>query len=64
MTSVFPPQTAGGFSCSLPSKGCWLALDEEEQKRFCYQLPLAGFTPATFSALLLAFIEQVREMRM
>lgn len=45
-------------------RGCWLALDEEEQMRICYQQPLAGLTPATFSALMLAFIQQAREMRL
>lgn len=45
-------------------RGCWLALDEEEQMRICYQQPLAGLTPATFSTLMLAFIQQAREMRL
>lgn len=44
-------------------RGCWLALDEEDQVRLCYQQPLAGLTPATFSALMLAFIQQAREAR-
>lgn len=44
-------------------RGCWLALDEEEQVRLCYQQPLAALTPATFSALMLAFMQQAREAR-
>ncbi|WP_312117826.1 type III secretion system chaperone [Kosakonia cowanii] len=44
-------------------RGCWLALDEEEQVRLCYQQPLADLTPATFSALMLAFMQQAREAR-
>jgi len=44
-------------------RGCWLALDEEEQMRLCYQQPLTSLTPATFSALMLAFIQQAGEMR-
>jgi len=44
-------------------RGCWLALDEEEQVRLCYQQSLEGLTPATFSALLLAFMQQAREAR-
>lgn len=44
-------------------RGCWLALDDEEQVRLCYQQPLEGLTPATFSALMLAFMQQAREAR-
>lgn len=44
-------------------RGCWLALDEEEQVRLCYQQSLEGLTPATFTALLLAFMQQAREAR-
>ncbi|MEB7539523.1 type III secretion system chaperone [Pantoea anthophila] len=44
-------------------RGCWLALDEEEQMRLCYHQPLAGLTPAAFNALMLAFIHQAQEVR-
>lgn len=44
-------------------RGCWLALDDEEQVRLCYQQALEGLTPASFSALMLAFIQQAREAR-
>lgn len=44
-------------------RGCWLALDDEEQVRLCYQHALAGLSPAVFTPLLQAFMQQAREAR-
>ncbi|KEY42935.1 hypothetical protein FB99_13870 [Pantoea agglomerans] len=42
----------------------YVSFPAADRRRLCYQQPLAGFTPATFSALILAFIQQAREMQM
>lgn len=44
-------------------RGCWLALDDEEQIRLCSQQPLAALDSAGFTPLLLAFMQQAREAR-
>lgn len=44
-------------------RGSWLALDEDEQVRLCYQQPLDGMTAASFTPLMLAFMQQAREAR-
>jgi len=44
-------------------RGCWLALDEEEQVRLCNQQALASLDSASFNATLLAFMQQAREAR-
>lgn len=44
-------------------RGCWLAMDDEEDIRLCTQHPLASLDISTFSALLLAFMQQAREAR-
>ncbi|WP_437614529.1 type III secretion system chaperone [Erwinia sp. V71] len=44
-------------------RGCWLALDEEEQVRLCNQQTLATLDSVSFNDTLLAFMQQAREAR-
>ncbi|KOC91372.1 type III secretion system chaperone [Winslowiella iniecta] len=44
-------------------RGCWLALDDEDQIRLCSQQPLVALDNARFTPLLLAFMQQAREAR-
>lgn len=44
-------------------RGCWLALDEDNQIRLCHQQPVSALSEVTFAPLLEAFIQQAREAR-
>ncbi|OSN05715.1 type III secretion system chaperone [Lonsdalea iberica] len=44
-------------------RGCWLALDEFNQLRLCFQHSLSALDENRFSAMLSGFIQQVKETR-
>lgn len=44
-------------------RGCWLALDEDEELRLCYQHAMTTLNQQTFEQLLMAFMQQVNELR-
>lgn len=44
-------------------RGCWLALDELQKVRLCFQQPLAYLDEAEFSHVVSGFIEQASEVR-
>ena len=44
-------------------RGCWLAVDEFNQLRLCFQHSLSGLEENRFNAVLSGFIQQVKESR-
>lgn len=44
-------------------RGCWLAVDEFNQLRLCFQHTLSGLDENRFNAVLSGFIQQVKESR-
>ncbi|MFP1724921.1 type III secretion system chaperone [Lonsdalea quercina] len=44
-------------------RGCWLALDEFNQLRLCFQHSLSALDENRFNAMLSGFIQQVKETR-
>lgn len=44
-------------------RGCWLAVDEFNQLRLCFQYSLSGLEENRFNAVLSGFIQQVKESR-
>ncbi|OSM99661.1 DspFAvrF family protein [Lonsdalea populi] len=44
-------------------RGCWLALDEFNQLRLCFQYSLSGLDEHRFNAVLSGFMQQVKESR-
>ncbi|MFP1742189.1 type III secretion system chaperone [Lonsdalea quercina] len=44
-------------------RGCWLALDEFNQLRLCFQHSLSVLDENRFNAMLSGFIQQVKETR-
>lgn len=44
-------------------RGCWLALDDEDEIRLCSQQAIDSLNASSFNQLLLAFMQQAREAR-
>ncbi|WP_436892689.1 type III secretion system chaperone [Siccibacter turicensis] len=44
-------------------RGCWLALDEDNQIRLCHQQGIDALNHTTFIPLVEAFMQQAREAR-
>ncbi|MBS4431947.1 DspFAvrF family protein [Pectobacterium punjabense] len=62
-TSVYQLMLMLNFEMAA-MKGCWLALDENSTLRLCTQHTAASLDEPSFTALLPAFISQVKETRL
>ncbi|GKW22422.1 type III secretion system chaperone [Pectobacterium polonicum] len=62
-TSVYQLMLMLNFEMAA-MKGCWLALDENSALRLCTQHIAASLDEPSFTALLPAFISQVKETRL